>query len=271
MPELPEVETTRRGIEPWLSGRQIRQLVVRERRLRWPIPAGIERRLRGARVGSIGRRGKYLLLNTEAGTALIHLGMSGRLRVLPRPARPVAHDHFDIIADTGTRIRFHDPRRFGSLLWAGAEPARHPLLAALGPEPLGPNFDGHYLWQHSRGRRVSIKQHLMNAAVVVGVGNIYASEALFRARIDPRREAGRISRADMERLVVAVREVLTEAIRQGGTTLRDFAWGDGQPGYFAQELRAYGRTGEPCFGCGTPIRQITQGQRSTFFCPRCQR
>lgn len=271
MPELPEVETTRRGIEPWLAGRHIRQLVVRERRLRWPVPAGIERRLRGTEVRDIGRRGKYLLLNTEAGTALIHLGMSGRLHVLPRPVQPQTHDHFDIVADSGTRIRFHDPRRFGSLLWAGADPARHPLLAALGPEPLGPDFDGHYLWRHSRGRRVSIKQHLMNASVIVGVGNIYASEALFRAGIDPRRAAGRISRHDMSGLATAVRDVLTEAIRQGGTTLRDFAWGDGQPGYFAQELRVYGRSGEPCHRCGTPIRHIVQGQRSTFFCPRCQR
>lgn len=270
MPELPEVETTRRGIEPWLAGRHIRQLLVRERRLRWPVPVGIERRLRGAEVRDVERRGKYLLLNTDAGTALIHLGMSGRLRVLTRPARPGTHDHFDIVADSGTRIRFHDPRRFGSLLWAGSDPACHPLLAALGPEPLGNEFDGGYLWRVSRGRRVSIKQHLMNAAVVVGVGNIYASEALFRAGIDPRRAAGRISRRDMNRLANGVREVLTEAIRQGGTTLRDFAWGDGQPGYFAQELRVYGRKGEPCRRCATPIRQIVQGQRSTFFCPRCQ-
>jgi formamidopyrimidine-DNA glycosylase len=271
VPELPEVETTRRGIEPWLAGRRIRQLLVRERQLRWPVPAGIEQRLRGAEVREIGRRGKYLLLNTDAGTALIHLGMSGRLHVLPCPEPPDTHDHFDIVADSGTRIRFHDPRRFGSLLWAGSDPARHPLLAALGPEPLGPDFDGGYLWQRSRRRRVSIKQHLMNPVVVVGVGNIYASEALFRAGIDPRRPAGRISRSDMDRLASAARELLTEAIRQGGTTLRDFAWGDGQPGYFAQELRVYGRKGEDCLVCGTPIRQIVQGQRSTFFCPRCQR
>jgi formamidopyrimidine-DNA glycosylase len=173
--------------------------------------------------------------------------------------------------ESGTRIRFHDPRRFGSLLWAGDEPGRHRLLAGLGPEPLGAAFDGDYLWGQSRGRRVSIKQHIMNAAVVVGVGNIYASEALFRAGINPRRAAGRVSRADMTRLAASVREVLADAIRQGGTTLRDFAWGDGQPGYFAQELRVYDRKGAPCLTCGTPIRQITQGQRSTFFCPGCQR
>jgi formamidopyrimidine-DNA glycosylase len=271
MPELPEVETTRRGIAPWLEGQRIRHLTVRERRLRWPVPHSLARRLRGARINEVARRAKYLLLHTETGTALVHLGMSGRLRVLPQAIRPGPHDHFDIVMEVGTRIRFHDPRRFGSLLWTDEDPAQHPLLASLGPEPLGATFDGDYLWRRSRGRHVSIKQHLMNANIVVGVGNIYASEALFRAGINPRRAAGRISRADMALLAASIRDVLSEAVRQGGTTLRDFEWGEGQPGYFAQELRVYGRKGARCLACGAAIRQILQGQRSTFFCPRCQR
>jgi formamidopyrimidine-DNA glycosylase len=271
MPELPEVETTRRGIAPWLEGRTIRALVVRERRLRWPIPRQLETHLAGSVVRQVGRRGKYLLLETSRGTALVHLGMSGSLRVLDAAPEPGRHDHFDIIMDSGRCIRFSDPRKFGSLLWAGGDPQQHPLLAGLGPEPLEPGFSGEYLWRRARGRRVAIKIFLMNAAMVVGVGNIYASEALFRAGINPRRAAGRVSRADMERLAASVREVLGEAVALGGTTLRDFHNGDGEPGYFAQELRVYDRAGEPCRSCGTPIRQVTQGQRSTFFCPRCQR
>jgi formamidopyrimidine-DNA glycosylase len=245
-------------------------LVVRERRLRWPIPRQLPARLRGERVCALRRRGKYLLLDTDHGTALLHLGMSGSLRVLRRPAPPGVHDHYDIVLDSGDTIRFTDPRRFGCLLWAGATPLSHRLLAALGPEPLGPGFDGGHLWQRARGRRVAIKQFLMDAAVVVGVGNIYASESLFRAGIHPRRAAGRVSRTDMARLAAAVHTVLQEAVNFGGTTLRDFYSGEGEPGYFRNELRVYERAGEPCIACGTPIRQITQGQRSTYFCPRCQ-
>ena len=270
MPELPEVETTRRGIAPWMEGRRIRQLVVRERRLRWPIPPRLGAQLVGARVRQVGRRGKYLLLDTSRGTALLHLGMSGSLRVLEQVQAPGRHDHFDILLDGGRCIRFHDPRRFGSLLWAGSEPQAHPLLAHLGPEPLGPGFSGSYLHQRARGRRLAIKPFIMNAAIVVGVGNIYASEALFRAGLHPGRAVQRIPLADMERLATAVREVLGEAVAAGGTTLRDFHGSSGEPGYFAQELRVYDRAGEPCGSCGTPIRQFRQGQRSTFFCPRCQ-
>jgi len=271
MPELPEVETTRRGLAPWLEGQRIRSLVVRQRQLRWPVPHQLERRLAGRTVTELGRRGKYLLMRTPEGTALMHLGMSGSMRVLQADEPPGKHDHFDIVLDSGRRIRFNDPRRFGSLLWTADDPETHPLLAGLGPEPLGPSFSGDYLWRRARQRSVAIKIFLMNAAVVVGVGNIYASEALFRAGIHPRRAAGRISRRDMQRLAGAVREVLVDALTLGGTTLRDFHNGAGEPGYFGQRLRVYGRGGEPCRSCGTPIRHITQGQRSSYFCPSCQR
>lgn len=271
MPELPEVEITRRGLAPSMTGRCIQSLVVRERRLRWPIPAAMESLLEGATIRSIGRRGKYLLLRSSSGTALMHLGMSGSLQSLEHAGKPGRHDHYDILLEDGHCIRFTDPRRFGALLWAGDAPASHPLLARLGPEPLEDGFDGGWLWQRARGRRVAIKPFLMDSRIVVGIGNIYASEALFTAGIDPRRAAGRISRARMDRLVDAIRDVLEKAITMGGTTLRDFHGGDGKPGYFAQELRVYGRAGEPCAGCGKAIRKITQGQRSTCFCPHCQR
>lgn len=271
MPELPEVETTRRALAPWMEGHRIRRLVVRNRQLRWPVPEGLEERLRDAPVRAIGRRGKYLLLETPRGTALVHLGMSGSLRVLERvlPAGP--HEHFDLVLDDGRCIRFTDPRRFGALLWAGMEPLAHPLLARLGPEPLGSGFSGSYLWTRARGRRVAIKPFLMDAGVVVGVGNIYASEALFAAHLRPGRAAGRIPRAGMERLATAVRDVLGQAIAEGGTTLRDFHHGTGQPGYFARKLAVYGREGLPCPGCGTPVRKLILGQRSSFYCPACQR
>jgi formamidopyrimidine-DNA glycosylase len=271
MPELPEVETTRRGIAPWLESRRIDAFVARQRRLRWPIPRRMETHLAGAVVQRVQRRGKYLLLRTAHGTALLHLGMSGSLRVLHAATPPGRHDHYDIVLESGHCVRFTDPRRFGSLLWTAADPAGHPLLAGLGPEPLEPGFDGDYLWQRARGRRVAIKILLMNAAIVVGVGNIYASEALHRAGINPRRAAGRISRADMARLAASVREVLQEAVALGGTTLRDFRHGTGDLGCFEPELRVYDRAGLACPACGTAVRHITQGQRSTYFCPCCQR
>jgi formamidopyrimidine-DNA glycosylase len=271
MPELPEVETTRRGIAPWLEGQRIRALVVRERRLRWPIPPRLEGRLAGQTVTGVSRRGKYLLMTTARGTALMHLGMSGSMRVLPAAAPPGKHDHFDIVLESGNCIRFSDPRKFGSLLWSGGDPATHPLLAGLGPEPLESAFSGSYLWRRARGRRVAIKTFLMNAQIVVGVGNIYASEALFRAKLNPRRAACRVSKARMADLAKAVRDVLDEAVALGGTTLRDFHNGQGEPGYFSRALRVYDRAREPCVDCGAPIRQITQGQRSTYFCPTCQR
>jgi formamidopyrimidine-DNA glycosylase len=271
MPELPEVETTRRGIAPWIEGQRVHRLVVRDRRLRWPVPAGLEDRVEGTTIEAVDRRAKYLLLRTSAGTALLHLGMSGSLRVLDDAPHPGPHDHYDLQLESGRRLRFNDPRRFGSLLWTEVDPAEHPLLAGLGPEPLGDDFDGETLWRSARRRRVAIKQHIMNAATVVGVGNIYASEALFRAGISPRRQAQRVSRESAARLAAAIRAVLNDALAFGGTTLRDFHGGDGEPGFFARELRVYGRDGAPCLTCGTPVRRIVQGQRSTYFCPACQR
>lgn len=270
MPELPEVETTRRGIAPSLDGRRIVRVVVRERRLRWPLPRGFERRVQGHRVTAVLRRAKYLLIATDGGTLIVHLGMSGSLRVLRGRVAPVAHDHVDFMLDSGRCLRFNDPRRFGSLHWVTGDPVRHPLLRGLGPEPLGPHFDGDALWQLARGRRVAIKQFIMDSRIVAGVGNIYASEALFRARIRPGVQAGRVSRPRMAALAASIREVLDEAIAAGGTTLRDYVSPDGTPGYFRQELFVYERAGEPCRRCGTPIRHRVQGQRSTYYCRVCQ-
>jgi len=271
MPELPEVETTRRGIAPSLEGRRITRVVVRERRLRWPVPRGLEKKLEGRRVTGVRRRAKYLLIDTDGGTLIAHLGMSGSLRVLGRNAALIDHDHVDLILDSGRILRFNDPRRFGCLLWVETEPERHPLLASLGPEPLETGFDGDTLWRRARGRRVAIKLFIMNAQVVVGVGNIYASEALFRAGIRPNTPAHRVSRVRMQALAGAIRDVLGEAIRVGGTTLRDYVNPDGLPGYFRQRLFVYERAGEPCRRCGTSIRHLVQGQRSTYYCPACQR
>ena len=272
MPELPEVETTRRGILPYLRGRRIRGLEVREPRLRWPVPPDLAALVSGEAVDTVERRGKYLLLRLGKGTLLIHLGMSGSLRVLTAPAAsPRKHDHIDLLLEDGRLLRYHDPRRFGDFLWLEGDPARHPLLAGLGPEPLGDGFDGDYLFRLSRGRRTSVKQFLMDGHVVVGVGNIYANEALYLAGIDPRRRAGRVAAARYARLAAAVRGVLEGAIAQGGTTLRDYVNGNGAPGYFALSLNVYGRAGQPCPRCGEAIRQVRNAQRSTFYCPRCQR
>jgi formamidopyrimidine-DNA glycosylase len=270
MPELPEVETTRRGLLPHVVGRTIAHVEVREPRLRWPVAKNLARTLAGERIAELARRAKYLLFATDAGTLLVHLGMSGSLRYLPTPVAPAAHDHIDVHFEGGGALRFNDPRRFGSFIFTKT-PAAHPLLKELGPEPLGDEFDADYLWRASRNRRVAIKQHLMNGRVVVGVGNIYASEALFRAGIHPRRTAGRIARARFEPLVGAVRDVLRDAIDEGGTTLRNFVGGDGKPGYFRGSLRVYERDGRPCVSCGTAIERRVQGQRATYYCPRCQR
>ena len=270
MPELPEVETTRRGLEPLVVGQTIRSLAVREPRLRWPVEPSLDRRLRNRTVQALSRRGKYLLLTTDSGTLLLHLGMSGSLRFLPGRREPALHDHFDLEFVSGAMLRFNDPRRFGSLHWS-ASPEAHWLLKNLGPEPLDTEFSGDYLWRISRGRRVAIKTLLMNGRFVAGLGNIYANEALFRAGIHPSRPAGRVSHKRLEQLVDAVRDVLGEAIRAGGTTLQDFVGGDGKPGYFQLALDAYGRTGEPCVRCGRPIRVRTIGQRATYYCANCQR
>jgi formamidopyrimidine-DNA glycosylase len=271
VPELPEVETTRRGIRSALVGRAITGFVLREPRLRWPVDRAIERILPGRAVLDVRRRAKYLLVDVEGGALLAHLGMSGSLRVLPAATPLLTHDHYDLCLDDGRCLRFNDPRRFGSLHWLTGDPAEHPLLADLGPEPLEPGFDADYLHRESRGRRVAVKPFLMDQRVVVGVGNIYASEALFRAGIHPQRASGRIGAGRYERLVAAVRAVLGEAIRQGGTTLRDYVSAEGTPGYFRQRLYVYERAGEPCRRCGRPIRQLVQGQRSTYFCPACQK
>jgi len=271
LPELPEVETTRRGIRGVLRGRQVARLTLREPRLRWRVDAQLPSRLIGQRILDVRRRAKYLLIDLERGSLIVHLGMSGSLRVLD-PATPLApHDHYDLLLDSGRCLRFNDPRRFGSLLWVDGDPAEHPLLATLGPEPLTRAFSVDYLARRARGRRVAIKQFLMDQRVVVGVGNIYASEALFRAGVHPKRAAGRIAVARFEALVEAIRAVLDDAIRAGGTTLRDYVGADGEPGYFRQRLYVYERTGRPCRRCRTPVRHLLQGQRSTYYCPRCQR
>lgn len=272
MPELPEVETTRRGIAPHVSGRRVTAVRVRERRLRQPVSPALETELSGQVVTEVVRRGKYLLLRSPAGTLIMHLGMSGSLRVLGADApAPGAHDHLDIAFDGGTVLRLRDPRRFGLALWTWGDPFVHPLLARLGPEPLEEGFSGAHLHTLSRGRRSAVKTFIMDSHVVVGVGNIYASEALHQAGIHPLRAAGRVSAERYEQLAARIRTVLSEAIHQGGTTLRDFIGGDGRPGYFAQRLAVYGRAGEPCLACGAKIRSIRQLQRSSYFCPACQR
>lgn len=271
MPELPEVETTRRGISPHLLDRLVTGVTIRDSRLRWPVPEEIVAELPGQVIHYVRRRAKYLLIGAPNGTAILHLGMSGSLRVLKRAVPPGKHDHVDIMLDSDRYLRFNDPRRFGCLLWTRGDPLEHPLLSKLGPEPLGKEFDGEYLFRRSRGRRVSIKQFLMDSATLVGVGNIYASEALFRAGIHPGRQAGRVARPRMELLAESVKEVLEDAIRAGGTTLRDFTTSDGSPGYFSQKLCVYGRAGEPCTVCGGAIMHKVLGQRSTYYCKSCQR
>lgn len=271
MPELPEVETTRRGIAPRVLGRHIRALRVYEHRLRWPIARDLPRRVDDARVISVDRRAKYLLLGLEGERTLLwHLGMSGNLRVLPEHTPRRKHDHVDLVLDSDETLRFNDPRRFGSLHLIEGDPSAHPLLHRLGPEPLGASFDADYLWQRTRGRRIAIKPFVMNANVVVGVGNIYASEALFRAGIRPGRRAGNLRREEVTQLVTAIREVLRMAIEVGGTTLRDYVGADGVPGYFRQKLFVYERASKPCRRCGTPIQQRVQAQRSTYWCGSCQ-
>jgi formamidopyrimidine-DNA glycosylase len=271
LPELPEVETTRRGVEPYVLGRTVVALNVHEPRLRWRIPAELPGRIAGQRVRRTGRRAKYLLLELTHGTLIWHLGMSGSLRVVPVATPRLDHDHLDLVLDSGYMLRFNDPRRFGSLHYTTEDASEHPLLASLAPEPLDREFDGNYLWRATRRRRLAVKQLLMNSRLVVGVGNIYANEALFRARVRPRRAARSLSRAEAGRLVRAIRAVLQLAIRAGGTTLRDYVGVDGSPGYFRQRLYVYERAGKPCRRCGTAIRAVTQGQRSTYYCPICQR
>ena len=272
MPELPEVETTRRGLEPHLVGQRIDRVVVREHRLRWPVPKQIGKQTSGAIIRSVERRAKYLLIDCSGkGWIIIHLGMSGRLRVLPDTSPHSRHDHIDIILSSGMLVRFTDPRRFGALLWTRDHPFQHSLLNSLGPEPLDEKFDARWLHAHTRGRKTAIKPAIMNSDLVVGVGNIYANEALYRARINPRTQAGRLSLQRCASLVTTIKATLTDAIAAGGSSLRDFLATDGTPGYFQQQYLVYGRKGEPCKNCGGDIRSIRLGQRSTFYCTRCQR
>ncbi|MFT4179788.1 MAG: bifunctional DNA-formamidopyrimidine glycosylase/DNA-(apurinic or apyrimidinic site) lyase [Thermomonas sp.] len=275
MPELPEVETTRRGLLPHVEGRRVARVLLRRPDLRWPIPFDVEALLPAQKITTIRRRAKYLLLDTDAGSALLHLGMSGSLRVLPADTPVRAHDHVDIALEgvdgkPGNVLRFNDPRRFGCLLWQMPEQT-HPLLAGLGPEPLSDDFDGDYLFSRSRGRAAPVKTFLMDQAIVVGVGNIYAAEALFMAGISPLRAAGKVSRERYAALADAVKAILSHAITRGGTTLRDFISPDGAPGYFEQELLAYGRGGQPCPRCGRALKQASIGQRTTVWCGHCQR
>ncbi|MCO7261175.1 bifunctional DNA-formamidopyrimidine glycosylase/DNA-(apurinic or apyrimidinic site) lyase [Dickeya zeae] len=269
MPELPEVETSRRGISPWLVGRTILYAEVRNARLRWPVSPEILS-LSDTPVLSVQRRAKYLLIELPTGWIIIHLGMSGSLRVLPEYSEPDKHDHVDLVMDSGNVLRYTDPRRFGAWLWCD-DLANSSVLAHLGPEPLSDDFSGDYLFSRCHGRKTPIKLWIMDNKLVVGVGNIYASESLFNAGILPERPAGSLSQQEAHQLVQSIKQVLQRSIEQGGTTLRDFLQSDGKPGYFAQELQVYGRNGKPCHHCGTPIDNIKQGQRSTFFCKRCQR
>jgi len=271
MPELPEVETTRSGIAPHVEGRVVTEVVLRRRKLRYPVPRTLLVDLPGQVVERVERRAKYLLLRCEAGTVLIHLGMSGSLRLVAADIPAEKHDHIDIVFENGQALRLRDPRRFGAVLWLAGDPMEHKLLATLGPEPLSDEFDADYLYCHSRKRKVAVKQFIMDSHTVVGVGNIYASESLFRAGIRPQLAAGRLSRRRCEQLVESIREVLGQAIAEGGTTLRDFVDGEGKPGYFKQQLQVYGRAGEPCRVCAGVIKEARQGQRASFYCPACQR
>ena len=272
MPELPEVETVRRGLAPHLLGRRITRAVVRDARLRWPVPKSLALDASGRRIDSITRRGKYLLVGLDSGDRMIwHLGMSGRLFVLDTGHPLIKHDHVDFELDSGKLIRFHDPRRFGAVLWWPREETGHLLLDAMGPEPFDPAFDGAYLHARSRGRAVAVKNFVMDGHIVVGAGNIYAAESLFRAGIRPTRRTGTLTRAECTRLAEKIREVLAEAVELGGTTLRDFAGADGASGYFQQELFVYGREGAPCRVCGTAIKHLVLGGRASCYCPHCQR
>ena len=271
MPELPEVETTCRGIAPHIEGQTVKQVIIRQPQLRWPVPEALDRILTGLSIQSVSRRAKYLLLTTSAGTMLVHLGMSGSLRIISNGQNAGKHDHIDFIFNDGTVLRFNDPRRFGAVLWTSAPVAEHQLLKDLGPEPLLPDFNGELLYSLSRNRKVPVKSFIMDSHIVVGVGNIYANEALFMAGIRPSRQAGKISLARYQKLVECIRVVLQHSIDQGGTTLRDFVNEAGKPGYFKQQLRVYGRKGLPCVQCQQPLTEIRLANRSTVFCSDCQR
>ena len=271
MPELPEVETIRRGIAPHIEDQTIKTVIVRQPKLRWPVPEELNQTLTGLKITAVTRRAKYLLFSTASGTLLIHLGMSGNLRILPTQQDPGKHDHVDFIFTNGAVLRFNDPRRFGAVLWTTAPATEHPLLKALGPEPLLTPFDGQWLYNLSRNRKLAVKAFIMDSHIVVGVGNIYANEALFLAGIRPDRQAGKISLPRFEKLADSIRLTLENAIQQGGTTLRDFVNESGNPGYFKQQLRVYGRTGLPCLHCQAPLQELRLSNRSSVYCRHCQR
>ena len=271
MPELPEVETTCRGIAPHIENNTIIKIIVRNRNLRWPIPTGLDAKLKNKKIISVTRRAKYLLVKTDVGTLIIHLGMSGSLRILPKTETVEKHDHFEIQFKDGICLRLKDPRRFGSVLWEKEDPLKHKLLINLGPEPLDKEFNAELLFEKSRKRKTTIKQFIMDAKIVVGVGNIYASESLFLACVKPTRLAGKISKQNASDLTAAIKKILRQAIKQGGTTLKDFTSSDGKPGYFQQKLKVYDKANIPCLKCKKPIKQITLGQRSTFYCSNCQK
>ena len=271
MPELPEVEVIRRGIVSHLEGHRIVGATIRNPNLRWPVPYDLGNTLRGLKINQVMRRGKYLLFDCGKGTLILHLGMSGSLRLLSAISPPQKHDHVDLVLDNDMILRLRDPRRFGAILWESGNVMHHPLLAQLGPEPLAPAFNGNLIYEKTRGRSASIKEVLMNSRIVVGIGNIYASEALFLAGINPVTAAGWIDISGYEKLVQAIKKTLNLAIEAGGSSLRDFVNSDGKPGYFQQQYWVYHRTGQPCRKCGAPITQIRQGQRSSFYCPRCQK
>ena len=271
MPELPEVETTRRGIEPYLLGHHISKLTIHQWQLRWAIPKQIKR-ITDQTINAVERRGKYILIKTDAGTAIVHLGMSGSLRICTdHKEAKRKHDHVEMQLSSNALLRLHDPRRFGCLLWQNTGEPTHSLLEKLGPEPLSSDFDPAHLIKATRNKKVAIKNLIMNSHIVVGVGNIYASEALFMAGVRPGRAAGRVSHDECQRIVQAIKIILKRSIEQGGTTLRDFVNSDGEPGYFKQSLYVYGKEGEPCQQCDSTIKQKTLGQRSTFYCSECQR
>lgn len=270
MPELPEVETTRQGITPHIHHRKITHIIIRNRQLRWFVTRRLEAVLTGQVIQSVGRRGKYLLFQTRAGTMILHLGMSGSLRIVDEHMAINKHDHADFRLNHGKILRFHDPRRFGSIHWTTRSAAQHRLIASLGPEPLDQKFNGQHLYRQSRTRSATVKDFIMNSRIVAGIGNIYASESLHVAGIHPKRAANKVSRARYDKLCAAIRQVLLAAINSGGSTLNDFIKPDGHPGYFQHHFSVYGKTGTPCENCQTRIRQITQGQRSTFYCPHCQ-
>lgn len=271
MPELPEVETTCRGIKPHLENRAIEAVIVRNPKLRWPVPAHLDRLITGLTIQKVSRRAKYLMLTTEKGTIIIHLGMSGSLKVIT-DAQPIKkHDHVDFVFSDGMILRFNDPRRFGAVLWTDGPIPEHPLFKNLGPEPLLSEFTGHHLHGLAKNRSTPVKSFIMDSGIVVGVGNIYANEALFMAGIRPTRQTGKISSTRYEKLATCIREVLSEAITQGGTTLRDFVNETGKPGYFKQRLKVYGRGGQPCVTCLKPLTEIRLSNRTTVFCSHCQR